>query len=447
MAIPPASTDQAAGQAADPTPEPDRLAVGEGTWSALAAWAADELGVRLAFDGKLYRIEDAEPDEANGAEPNRRRSWFRRRAPKADANEGEQPAPEPFTTEAPADVLLELIDRLRERPSPPFARPIEQPTAVHDFSAQLFEAYTLDNGGQAHLAGCHLEDVPLVRLTTVHDEGGASASVSHRYFDELGMPIEAAQVAALGIDRLAPIVEPRPRLDMGRLERMLESARRGVGEETALATIVWAKHATGRLRFEFGDESVDLEFDGWARTLEAPPIECPQTGVETFHLAADDEGVIAAAEAIVPSVVTGRRRLASELTKCAATGGLAEAEHFGVSAATGEAVLKSELVTCGRCGLAIAPAEQRPGDCAACRQAKRIDLAGERWNAIVVAHPGLVGPKWRTTEIAGAYLLESNGWLRRRFVTLDRDTLAVKHVAEAGRFASAWRSLPKTTYD
>lgn len=450
MASPPASTDQAAGQAADPTNEPDHTLVGEGSWSALAAWAADELGVHLAFDGKLYRIEDAEPedgDDRDAANAHPRRSWFRRRRGKSGKPEEDPTESEPFTTEAPADILLELIDRLRERPSPPFARPIEQPTAVHDFTDRLFGAYQLD-GGQAHLAGCHLEDVPLVRLTTVEDSGDTSATVSHRYFDELGTPIEIGQVEALGIDRVAPMEEPRPRIDMGRLERMLESARRAArDDEPALATIVWAKHATGRLRFEFGEESLDLEFDGWASQLVAPPIICPQTDIETFHLAADDEGVIAAADAIVPSVVTGRRRLAKELTECRATGKLAEAEHFGVSAATGDAVLKSELVTCGRCGLLIAPTEKQAGDCAACRAAKSVDLSDERWKEILAAHPGLAGPKWRATQIAGALLLETSGWLRRRFVTLNDETLAVTHAAEAGRFSSAWRSLSKGTYD
>lgn len=428
------------------TPRPGAT-VGE-SWTALAAWAADELGVRLAFDGKAYRFEPADPappeENRSSSDSTIRRSWFRRRAPKEEASP-ETPVDD-FTCESPSDVVLELVERLAARDTPPRARPIEQPTAVHDFAHRLFKAYTLD-GGRAHLAGCHLEDTPLVRLTTL-DASGEAPTVTHRYYDELGEPIEAGLAMRLGLDRVMPCGDPAPRLDAGRRERMLASARRREGDrQESLVTLVWAKRATGRLRFEFGDESLDAPFEGWAATLEAPPVVCPHTGVETFHLATTDEGVIAAAEAIAACQVSGERRLRSELRACTASGKLASSEHLGDCAASGEPVLKSTLTDCPRCGLSVSPTALHGGDCQACRSAERVTQDAIPWDAILTAHPGLAAHNWRIGQTAAAYVLESSGWLRRRVVTLDRETLGVLHAAEAARFSAVWRPVPKSRFD
>lgn len=423
---------------AEVPPAPTR-AVGGESWTALAAWAADELGVRVAFDGKLYRIEEvthAVAPAATASESATRRSWFGRRATKAEAVEG----PEAFATPTPAELLSELVTRLQQRPGTVHARPVSQPTAVHDLSAQLFVAYTLD-GGQAHLAGCHFDDVPLVRLTWVHEDEDGSQSVEHRYFDELGEPLDWSLVESLGVDRVASLTGPAPRLDEGRLTRMLESARRRINIAPALETIVWAKRAQGRLRFEFGDKSVDATFEGWARLLEAPPVVCPLTGAETFHLATIEDGEIAAAEQIGVCVVTRRRRLLRDLLKCSATGNLAEPEHMGRCAASGEPVLKSRLVKCDRCGLLVAPTAKQKSDCDACRRVKRVGADDARLRAIFGRHPHLAKRKWALAETPVAFVLETSGWFRRRVVSLDKETLAVVHAAEASRWLSEWRPV------
>jgi hypothetical protein len=423
---------------ADAPPAPT-LSVGSESWTALAAWAADELGVRVAFDGKLYRIEEDTHPETPGAsasESATRRSWFRRRAAKAGESEG----PEPFEAETPAELLHELLARLHGRPEATHARPVSQPTAVHDLSAKLFAAYTLD-GGQAHLAGCHFDDVPLVRLTWVHEDEDGPQSIEHRYYDELGKPLDWSLAESLGVDRVAPLMGQAPRLDEGRLTRMLESARRSVNVAPALETIVWAKRARGRLRFEFGDKSVDAPFEGWARLLKAPPVVCPLTGAETFHLATIEDGDIAAAEQIGVCVVTKHRRLLRDLVKCSATGDLAESEHFGKCAASGKPVLKTRLVKCDRCGLPVAPTAKQKNDCDACRRFKRVGADDTRLQAIFAKHPNLAKRKWALAETPIAYVMESSGWLRRRVVSLDKESLAVVHAAEATRWSLVWRAV------
>jgi hypothetical protein len=224
---------------------------------------------------------------------------------------------------------------------------------------------------------------------------------------------------------------------------MLESARRSVNVAPALETIVWAKRARGRLRFEFGDKSVDAPFEGWARLLKAPPVVCPLTGVETFHLATIEDGDIAAAEQIGVCVVTRRRRLLRDLVKCSATGDLAESEHFGRCAASGKPVLKIRLVKCDRCGLLVAPTAKQKSDCEACSRVKRVGADDPRLRVIVAKHPNLAKLKWALAETPVAFVLETSGWFRRRVLSIDKQTLAVVQAAEASRMSSIWRPLTR----
>ncbi|TWT96803.1 hypothetical protein Pla108_25770 [Botrimarina colliarenosi] len=428
---------------------PAPTAVGGESWTALAAWAADELGVRVAFDGKVYRVEAI--DEATDPEPpvgesSLRRSWFRRRQSKADAA-GPDPEPiEPFTTTTPADLLQELVQRLVERPGVTHARPVSQPTAVHDLSARLFSAYQLD-GGQAHLAGCHFDDVPLVRLTWIKLADDGSQQVTHRFFDELGAPVDWGKVQRLGVDRIAPIGEPAPRIDEARLDRMTDSAKRAAGGEAdppALVTIVWAKRAWGRLRFEFGDKSIDAPFDGWAQTLTAPAVVCPQTGVETFHLATDSEGEIAAAEELATCCVSGERRVRSRLGQCVATGQWADAEHLSDCPITAASVLTTKRVRCRLCDQQVSPTACPEGVCTACRNKERVGQGDPRLQRLFEKYPKMRRwGGWRVAETDAALLVEASRLLRSVQWTFDKATLELLHAVATPRLASSWRPLDR----
>lgn len=418
---------------------PRREATVADSWTALAAWAADELGVRLAFDGKEYRFEPTDPtppaESANRTDSTIRRSWFRRRAPKEEAPD--TPADD-FTCESPSDVVLELVERLNARDTPPMARPIKQPTAVHDFAHRLFEAYTLD-GGRAHLAGCHLEDTPLVRLTTL-DAEGETPSVSHRYYGELGEAIDAELAERLGLDRVAPTGDPAPRLDAGRFERMLGSARRQEDATPSLTTIVWAKRATGRLRFEFGDESVDTPFEGWAATLAAPPVICPQTGAETFHLATTEDGLIAAAEVIAACELTGARRLQSELVRCAVSGKRVAEELAQRCPVLQVHVLNDEMTACPRCDELVAKSALVGNGCRGCERVVRAPRQDARLAKLLGDYPSLAKMKpWRLGETENRLIAIGGGWTGRVLLVLDRETGELITAKRRGLFGP-WRS-------
>ncbi len=426
------------------TSEPDTLVTE--SWTAFAAWGADALGLKLAFDGEAYRIEVdhfGQPEEGSATGStvgsSLRRSWIRRQ-PKPEPAE-ETP---PFVTDAPKKLLAELFDRLRAHPEPLYARPTQQPTAVHELTDRLFAAYTLE-GGKAHVAGCHLEDMPLVRLSQLGTNGDGNEMVSHTFYDEEGTPLSAELVTALGLAQVQCGSDPTPRIEAGRLTAAISAARHQGGQESAIASIVLAKRAWGRLRFEFGDDSVDTPFDGWARTLTAPPIVCPQTGRETFHLAMTERGergTIAAAEEIAACSVTGHRRVLRHLVRCAVTDKLAEPEWIAPCGVTGENVLKSELVPCKRCGQLVAKRTVTASGCHGCDSAKHVSPKDPRLAKVLAKHVRLASHRWALAEMPAAFVLETTSWLRKRVVTIDKVSLDILREAEASRFSSTWQPLP-----
>lgn len=412
-------------------------------WSVFCAWAADELGLVLKTEGPAYLLEAPPAADDPETPPPLRRSWFRRRG--AEAAPGEEALPEPPLVTTDAHRLVdELLRRLRERGEVTHARPERQPEAVHELSARLFDAYELDGEGRAHLAGFHLDDTPLVLLVSVL--GDATPEVRLRYYDELGAPLPWDEATPLGLDRLAPIGDAAPRLDNGRRDRMLESAHRAAREAGVapidLAAIVWAKRAWGRIRFDFGDQSVDAEFDGWARTLRAPKVVCPLTGVETYHLATVHGGKIAAADQIAVCAVTGHRRVRSDLEACAATGELAEPDALVECPVTLQRVLPSQIDRCRLCEQRVSRPACPDNVCRACREKSRVGADDERIVRLLQEHPGLAGwGHWRLSQTRDVLIVEASRRLRNVLLVLRRDTLEPVRAMASLRVASSWRPL------
>ena len=113
--------------------------------------------------------------------------------------------------------------------------------------------------------------------------------------------------------------------------------------EVLAKAALWCKFTEGKLRFAVGKESADLPFSGWSRTLQPPPFVCPHTGMATFHLAATDDGRIAAADQIEPCAETGRRMLKEELVTSSLSGRRALARH--AKAASWQAAICSASVS------------------------------------------------------------------------------------------------------
>ncbi|MEO1498400.1 MAG: hypothetical protein AAFV43_14745 [Planctomycetota bacterium] len=426
---------------------PADLAVRE-RWTAYAAWAADTLGLRLEYDGQTYRLKHHEGDAASAAARQKAvkagRSWLLRTRPPATPG-ADKPV---FEACSPTEVIETLGERLNARATPPSACPAEQPTAVHHIAQRLLDAYTLD-GGVVHVAGCRLEDRPIVRLTQLDADTGSEPALQHTYYDAVGKPLDPAWIAAVGADRLAPLPHSASKIEHRIDPEMIDRARAadaasntGPDASEAVATVLWVKHAAGVLRFDFAEESIDTPFAGWASTVEAPPVVCPTTGVETFHLATVEGGAICAADQIGACVKSGHRRPRGELTECSVTGGLAEPEWLAECSLTKQPVLKEHLVTCPRCGERVAPSAMVGDVCSACAKPKRLPASDPRVERVVASRTSLTRRRWVASETPSVLVLEATSWFRRRVVTVDRDTLDIKHAAEASRFSPVWRRLP-----
>jgi hypothetical protein len=179
------------------------------------------------------------------------------------------------------------------------AVPIGQPQGVAQIAERLFPAYVLD-GGRLHLAGCTLEDRLVVRL-----RGCRAAQPLEMLVDAEGRDLDPNLADLLGVDAAAP-VEKCPPLAVPQVSRFLGCGLARVEQRLAAEldfelqsiTAVWCKFAEGKLRFTFGEAALDLPFADWAKMLQAPPLVCPATGREGFHVAATDDGRFTLAEQI-----------------------------------------------------------------------------------------------------------------------------------------------------
>jgi len=321
--------------------------------------------------------------------------------------------------------------------------PVDQPNTVREIAERLFPAYTVEAGG-FHLAGCKLEDHPFVRL-----EFQSARGVSLVYVDAQGREADAALVSTLGMANTTPLETDR-RLPERELERMIQCgtriARQKIPEaESATLSrvdVICCRYAHGKIRFTVGDQSADLRFSGWARQLEPPPFVCPYTGIETFHLAATDEGQIAAAEAIQTCAITGRRVLPDALRSCSVTGVRALAEFFATCPVSGKAVLEKEMVPCSTCGQMVSPMVVTAGRCAACQSLAGPETDDPRISRLTQAYPSLsTWPRWQLAETATVLIVVLRKRLRRLLLVLDKDTLEPRRVAAGSRLTAGWSEL------
>lgn len=326
--------------------------------------------------------------------------------------------------------------------------PVDQPHSVHEIAKRLFAAYTIDEGS-VHLAGCTLEDRLFARCDL--RSGGKKLEL---YLDAEGRQVSRELVDTLGMDEVAELERP-PQPFAPQIERLTEVAARlataalsSAGPAEVLgATVVWCKYTQGKLRFVVGEASAELAFSGWSRTLRPPPFVCPYTGTATFHLAATDDGRIAAAEQIEPCAETGRRMLVQDLVTCSVTGRRAIAELMGTCPVTGERLLRRETVHCDMCRQPVSPTAMHHGQCAACRDLQPVSKADPRMARVLDEHRPLDRWRsWRISETETVYVLLASGWLRRLLVVVDKHSLDLKLLATGSRLVGGWREVEPAQY-
>lgn len=373
-----------------------------------------------------------------------------------------------------------VVEQLQRLPSPLHAAPEAQPVSVHELAPALFSRYEIE-GGRVHLAGCQLEDRPVIRLTFLAASGERPSSeelpaIAHRYFvSESGGPTTESRMAASAAQPLPPAFDFRPfpdesaaalRLELlgappprvqtlvnDRLIRAMHEARQACFDtegDPLLATFIWCKYAVGKLRAVVGEHSVDLPFEGWAAEIQQgtqlpPAWTCPWTGLRSYRLAATDDGRITAAEAIAQCYVTGRRVLRAELEMCAATGFLALPEYLATCPVTGDRLLQSELRACSATQLAVSPRALRGGRCAALRTMKSIRKDDPRLARLLAEYPTLdAWGRWKLAETSRADFFYASQWMRQLLLVVDRESLEPLSLTTADTWFSNWRPADAT---
>ncbi len=351
--------------------------------------------------------------------------------------------------QTPAEPSGDQLDWLRQQldqlPGPLHSVPDQQPTVAGELAQRMLSAYRVE-GGHVHLAGCALEDRPLIRVTSrvSLSEPSGESRLADTLVDAEGEIVSKTIAEALDLAHLKRREERPPRHDPAQLQRLLEQARRLAQNkfpesETLAATVVWCKHAEGKLSFVLGDAVAEVRFSGWARTLSPPPLVCAFSGRSSYHVVATDDGRIAVAEAIGTCEVTGARVLLDEMATCSLTGKRVVAERLATCPVCDERLLSEHLVSCDCCGQRVSPQVVERATCRACRQTLRIRKADPRMACVLDEYPRLDHYRnWKLSETTTHYILIAGSLLRRTLVVLEKQTLSPVHVATRSRFFSEW---------
>lgn len=336
------------------------------------------------------------------------------------------------------------------------SRPCHDPRGVYELTERLFSRYRVD-GGSVHLSGCTLEDRPFLRLT--YPARDDAAEVRHLYFTPDGTPVDADSRESLGLADLCHAAPPQHHPADSQVELLVAAGRRvieshvrvtealqiGASDQPLAATIVWVKRAAGKLQFTMAEESADVAFDGWARTLEPPPYVCPHTGTRSYHLAATDDGRIAAAEAIEPCAQSGRRVLSMELVTCSVTGKRVLPQFTRTCPVTGKPALAEEFDECSQCHQRVSRAALSGGVCEGCRSLAPAHRDDPRvvWFLGEFERLGQWG-RWKLSETASHFIVMGSRLFGRILIVFDKETLAPQYAATRGRFRTAWLPLDPT---
>lgn len=389
------------------------------SWGTFANWAAERLGLTLEFTTDGFCLGEKAGDAAPAVAAARSglgSSLFSRRKKTADQATRE-------CYRSTTELAAALLARFATCPSPPDLAPRDQPEQLHDIAPRLTSAYQVDGGG-LHIAGCSFTDVPFFRITTV-DEAHGEPVFSHTLLDSQGNLVDSELATQLGLTETKNCDHP-PSHSLSPPDRPVEAA---------LSAVMWAKWVTGCVQFTLGDASLATPFEGWARTLTAPPASCPLTGEKTFHLSALDDGQIVASEQAAPCEVTGRVLLKRDLAVCSVTGKRVAPELCETCPITNQPALTDSFAVCSRCGERVSRAALLGGRCQACRAMRSVTAAEPVLSAILSAYPGLASSKrWRLAETNSVYLLERGRPFRRQLLVLDRWDLKVRRALRLGPF-------------
>ena len=352
-----------------------------------------------------------------------------------------------------------LLNRLQGVGPAMHVRPSKQPMAVNDISERLFAAYEVEDG-RVHLGGCQLTDYPFLRLSFVARTKNGSEEIRHLFVAHDGSSVSDELARELGLVQVRPIVKLPPRIDDAALQALIAAGRRVAAKTVAsrdpsatsiepiAISLVWVKQASGQLNFTIGETTVGLPFSGWARLIQAKPYTSPLSGASSFHLAATDDGRIDAFDQMATCEQSGRRVLRQDLVTCGVTGKHVLEEFTEICSVSGKPSLTEQFAICPVCQQRVSKAVLENEACTACRSLTKIKKEDPRLVWILGEHGGLNRwNHWQLSETQTVYIAMASRWTQRLRVVVDKETLAVQHLATSGKFGSVWVPVAEAAWN
>lgn len=408
-------------------------------------WALEQLGLTASCHEGVYHCALDETRRQRFG--NRRELRF---ALEEDAGGGGTEQVERLSLESP--LFDSLLEALHQDGDLLHAQPADQPQSVHELTGRLFPAYQVD-GGNVRLGGCQLVDRPFLRLSYLRGDA-AGPQLVHILVDQQGNAVADETIGQLGMDTLTAMPHPLPLLTPTVRQHMFDAAKQLAAQENldnlqpAVATVLWCKYAQGRLIASIGEAEASFPFASWARTLEAPPLVCPHTGVETFHLALTDDQRIVAASEIAVCEASSLRVLRKELVRCAVTGKRVLPEYAARCPVSGEQVLSECLQPCARCQQPVSPHALSDGICQSCRQTAPVSKDDPRMARLLGEYPGLDRwRKWKLSETETSLICEARGLTRKFLIIVDKESLEPSLLATSGRWFGRWEQIEPANYE
>ncbi|MFW6171260.1 MAG: hypothetical protein ACODAD_12275 [Planctomycetota bacterium] len=350
-----------------------------------------------------------------------------------------------------------LLDELRQMDGPLHAAAAKQPLSVRELAEHLFAQYTVDNG-HMHLAGCSLEDRPFLRLSYLRSAPAeGKARLVHCYGNSEGELVDAELRESLGLNNVVPLGKRTPRID-ATLVRNWTQVTRGEFEDLEVdpascliaVTVVWCKHAEGKLAFSIGQASAEVCFSEWGRLLVdrrcfPPPYECPLSDRSSYHLAATDDGHITVAEAIARCAESSQKVVENELRTCAVTHARVLPEYLRECPCTGMQVRSSVLETCSLCQQRVSPRAIVNTRCSACRELAAISNAHPQLARLLSRYPKLRKfGRWRMAESRTVWIFLGRAAWKKILVVVHKQRLDVLHMAISNRWSRTWTPMTET---
>ncbi|MFO7901638.1 MAG: hypothetical protein R6U98_03165, partial [Pirellulaceae bacterium] len=350
-----------------------------------------------------------------------------------------------------------LLGELRQVGGPLHAAAARQPLSVHELAEHLFAQYTVDNG-HMRLAGCRLEDRPFLRLSYLRSEPAeGEARVVHCYGNSEGELVDAELRESLGLNNVVLLGKRPPRIDAELVRNWTQVTRQqfeGLEGNPATSliavTVVWCKHAEGKLAFSIGKATAEVSFSGWGRMLVdrrclPPPYECPLSNRSSYHLAATDDGHITVAEAVARCAESSRKVVENELRTCAVTQARVLPEYLRECPCTGTQVRASVLETCSLCQQRVSPRAIVNGRCCACRELTAISSANPRLARLLSCYPklGKLG-RWKMAESRTVWIFVGRAAWKKILVVVHKQRLEVLHMAISNRWSRTWTPMNET---